>query len=115
MKPLIAFLVLSTAAYAEPSHHWGESSATLQLGPAPAAASVLVTNGPTYTVDNTLEFSLSVEGMTVDVLIDQGNGFLPDTYTIIPPEGYMVHPRSLSIDEGGDGTFEIYSLEGVGV
>lgn len=50
--------------------------------------------------------------LTVHLLLDQGPGKVPDSFTITPPDGYFADPETLILDEFTEGTIRIYQFVG---
>jgi hypothetical protein len=114
IRTALAMLATCTAAHADPSHHWGGSSATLSPGPGVPLAYVDVINRLTSGHNMVLEFTLDLGGFEVAVTVTHGNGDLPDRYEVVPPEGYIAVPMMIDLDEGSTGRIAIYSADGVG-
>jgi hypothetical protein len=55
---------------------------------------------------------LTAGGLTVHLHVYQGPGKVPDSFTIIPPDGYFADPGTLILDEFTDGTVLIYPFIG---
>lgn len=113
MKPLLlAIALLATPAAAQDALHWGGSSATLRPADAPAVAVVDLVNGPTGFGIPDPDGQLTLGGFSVHLrVIGRGNP-APDTYLIVPPEGYIAVPAEVTLEEGGRATVTIYRSEG---
>lgn len=102
---------LAGAAFAEPSHDWGGSSATLSHGTGDAVAEVecvnRITSGPSL-----LSFTLTLDGFEVAVIVEQGDGDIPDRYTVTPPPGYVAIPPSVTVAEHDSATILIFLSDG---
>jgi hypothetical protein len=55
---------------------------------------------------------LTAGTLTVHLLLDQGPGKVPDSFTITPPDGYFADPETLILDEFTEGTIRIYPFVG---
>jgi hypothetical protein len=55
---------------------------------------------------------LSVDGLTVQVVIAHAQGEAPDVFTITPQDGYISEPQTLTIQEWSNGVFRIYPFAG---
>jgi hypothetical protein len=106
-------LFLAGAVQADPSHHWGGSSATLRAGPGHPFATVDCVNRLTGGHDSLLRFVLDLGGYPVAVTVWQGPGDQPDTYTVTPPPGFIAVPQVLTLDENTDGQVLIFVVDGV--
>ena len=106
-------LFLAGAVQADPSHHWGGSSATLRAGPGHPFAVVDCVNRLTGGHDSLLRFVLDLGGYPVAVTVWQGPGDQPDTYTVTPPPGFIAVPQVLTLDENTDGQVLIFVVDGV--
>ena len=104
---------IHTAAYADPSHHWAGSTATLVHGTGAAVAHVDFTNRLGGAVPH-MRFTLDLGGLAVDVIVNNRPGDEPDVYEVIAPEGLLAIPPVIEVDEDGTGRISIYSADGVG-
>jgi hypothetical protein len=55
---------------------------------------------------------LTAGGLTVHLRVYQEPGKVPDSFTIIPPDGYFADPGTLILDEFTAGTVLIYPFIG---
>jgi len=113
IRTALAILATCTAAHAGPVHHWGGSNATLSARPGVPLAYVDFTNRLTNSLPD-LAFTLDLGGFEVEVIVTNTPGRLPDTYQVIPPEGYIAIPQILEVEEDGTGRVAIYRMDGVG-
>jgi len=51
-----------------------------------------------------------VRGLSLVVHVQYGDGDIPDIMTVVPPEGFVAIPESLSVDENTSGTIKIYAM-----
>lgn len=118
MKYLPLCLLLSTCAAtpaaAQERHVWvsppWESYVEIRPTAQPGAvAEVFFDNNITHEGDET--FSIEWNGIRVTGRIDWNVGGAAERLTITPPEGYYVHPESITVDEYWTDTIYIYSLE----
>ena len=103
---------IAGAAFAEPSHDWGGSSATLAHGEGDAIAQVECVNRLTKGRDTFLHFTLDLDGLSVAVTVEQGGGDIPDRYTVTPPAGYVAVPPSVTVAENDSATILIFLSDG---
>lgn len=99
-------------ARGETSRDWGGSSATLKHGEGDAIALVECVSRLTARGASVLTFDLSLNGLIVTVMVDQGNGDVPDTYHVTPPSGYVAVPPSVSVEENDSATILIFLADG---
>jgi hypothetical protein len=55
---------------------------------------------------------LSIDGLTVQVVIAHVQGEEPDVFTVTPQDGYIADPQTLTLPEWSDGVFRIYPFAG---
>lgn len=53
-------------------------------------------------------FLVGEDQTIIQILMDDGAGELPDTMTVIPPDGYFSIPPEVTVDEDEIGIIEIY-------
>ena len=116
---LAAAGLLVTPVFADQSRHvWlpdTESPAFVELHApeAPGAvASVTFQNREVHSGDE--NFSLTFEGLTINVELAWNFGGTDEVITVTPPEGYVAAPRSISVGENTRQTLHIYT-NGVGM
>lgn len=54
------------------------------------------------------EFTFIYHGITLHVLIDSGDGSLPDTMIVTPPPGFYTIPESVTVEENMQGRIEVH-------
>ena len=127
MKTLLFSLVLlATPVYAQTIHHMAGSNGPVNgtiriesVDPAEnngAVASITMNNAPTIVGDQTFYLSMNGVGkFSVHVQNTNNRGCnpeCPDTISIVGvPEGYIVAPPSLTVEEGSSGSIFVYPSE----
>ena len=119
IRTAFALALMASPAFAEPSRHvWlpdTESPAYVELHApeAPGAvASVTFQNREVHSGDET--FSLTFNGLTINVELAWNFGGTDEVITVTPPAGYVAAPRSISVGENTRQTLHIY-INGVGM
>lgn len=59
------------------------------------------------------EGALTVGDLTLGLTISHGPGKIPDTFTLFPPEGYVVVPDQMTLDENTRGVALVYPFLGM--
>jgi len=59
------------------------------------------------------EGALTVGDLTLGLSISHGPGKLPDTFTLFPPQGYVVIPDQMTLDEDTGGVALVYPFFGM--
>lgn len=106
MRALLALLLMSAAAQADPQAIWGASSATLS-GCRTADACVTVINMLSASPD-VVDVALEQGGLLVGVRVVMGPGDRPDVFTVTVPRGFRVEPSTVTVEEGRSAVFRIY-------
>lgn len=101
---------LAVMAFAQDSHRWTPDTfiriqPTIQPG---AIAEVVFQNHEIHQLQRE-DFTLSLDGLTVSVVFEMNVAGADDRYTVIPPEGFIAWPESLTVPENGAGV--IYVVE----
>ena len=114
MRGLVAAAFLAMPASAETTHGWagGYSHITIRPTTAPGAVAEVIFANRTVHSDDDLTFSLTLDGLTVDVHALVGRGLTPDRITVEAPEGYLAIPASLDVAEEKDGVILLYRYLG---
>jgi hypothetical protein len=114
MRAILASLVLALPASAETTHGWagGYSHITIRPTTAPGAVAEVIFADRTVHSDDDLTFSLTLDGLTVDVHALVGRGLTPDRVTITPPDGFIAVPPELDVAEEKDGVILLYRYLG---
>ena len=100
--------LLASYAFAGPRVEWGIGSAgpsAAELARCPDADCWTVTLRPTLISVGSSRTSLALDagGFAVVVLVEEGNGAAPDTFTVVPPPGYAAEPASVTVRDGEAG------------
>jgi hypothetical protein len=116
---LTALLCFITApCMAQDVYEWGAGSppSQVRLYSNGCAAFACVTFDNTFvgSAFNPERGTVSLGGVTVQVIIDQGLSGVPDTMTVIPPEGLIAIPPSVTVEENASGTVMLFSADGAG-
>jgi hypothetical protein len=107
----VLWVVAIAAAFADVSHHWAGSTATLIPGTGAAVAHVDFTNRLVGAVPH-MRFTLDLGGLAVEVIVNNRPGNQPDVYEVIAPDGFLAIPPIIEVDEDGAGRISIYSALG---
>lgn len=101
MRGLVAAAFLALPASAETTHGWagGYSHITIRPTTAPGAVAEVIFANRTVHSDDDLTFSLTLDGLTVEVYAQVGRGLTPDRMTVEAPDGYIAIPASLDVAE----------------
>ena len=101
---VIAALLWGSPLRAETAHIWGflpdyQSKISLEPTTAPGAVAQVVFDNKTVHSDEQVTFNLTLDGLTVSVEALVGRGLTPDTFEVIPPEGFYAVPNVLDVAE----------------
>ena len=109
MRHAVLTLLLALPASAETTHGWagGYSHITIRPTTAPGAVAEVIFANRTVHGDDDLTFSLTLDGLTVDVHALVGRGLTPDRVTITPPPGFIAVPPELDVAEDDVGVILI--------
>jgi len=99
MVPIILVILLTSSVAA--THHWGASYIEFD--------GVNVTLNNELTSGGELDFNIDMteNGVTIKVVIMQGQGDIPDTMYVIPPDGYIAIPETITVEETEKGTIMV--------
>jgi len=99
MIPILTLLFLTSTLAA--THRWGAASVEFD--------GVYVTLNNELTTGGDLDFNVDMtEGdVTIKVVVMQGQGDTPDTMYVIPPEGYIAIPETITVEEAEKGTIMV--------
>ena len=108
MRLMLLLALLAAPAAADPRVQWGSGStgpSVATLARCPDADCWTVSLSPTLITVGSSRSSvaLDLDGFRVVVLVEEGNGTMPDTFTVIPPVGYAAEPGSLTVEDGATG------------
>lgn len=106
-RTLAALILTAAPVFAEPSAHWGASSATLSRCHE-ADACVTVINRLSASPDIAAA-TLDLDGLSVEVIAVMGAGAEPDRITITPPRGWLVMPPWADVAEDGAVVFTLFA------
>ena len=102
-----AFCLVFSAAVAGDTRTWSPT-AYVQIQPHDdAVAGVLFVNDIAQTM-SVEHFTLTLDGLTVEVRIDARADDIPDTMTVFPPPGYIAVPPKVTVREHEAGLIVIY-------
>jgi hypothetical protein len=59
-----------------------------------------------------VEADLTAGGLTVRLVLMQAPGHQPDSFTIVPPDGFIADPQTLVLDEFTSGVVRIFQFVG---
>jgi hypothetical protein len=106
-------VALSTAAVAQDTLDFNGTGCTLTLvEDAAHEAEIVCHNALTFGSAND-EGALRFKGGAVGLTIHHGPGMLPDTFTFFAPDGYVVIPDILILDEDTSGAARVYPFVGM--
>ena len=114
MRTAIALLALMTSAHAE-TRVWGsavngkQSSVTVEAG-SDHFADVTCRNELTATEMQMVYLTMTVSGVPLSIVVDQGGGIVPDTFTVAVPEGFMAIPGDVTLKEGQSAVIRVVRL-----
>jgi hypothetical protein len=105
-------------ARAETVHSWGyfpEYSSTIRLQPtdAPGAVAEVRFVNKTVHMDETVLFTLDLDGLVVTIEAQVGQGMTPDRMTVTPPDGFIAVPPQIDVAEDQAGVVLIYQWNGM--
>lgn len=114
MRGLVAAAFLALPASAETTHGWagGYSHITIRPTTAPGAVAEVIFANRTVHSDDDLTFSLTLDGLTVDVHALVGRGLTPDRITVEAPPGFIAVPPELDVAEDDVGVILLYRYLG---
>lgn len=113
MAPLVprlahtAALIFAFPAHADNVHSWGPqffaSTITMQPTDEPGAVAEIIFDNKTVHADETVTFTLDLDGLAVEVTAIVGRGLTPDYMAVTPPEGYIAMPPDIDVEEDQSG------------
>lgn len=114
MRHVVLTLLLALPASAETTHGWagGYSHITIRPTTAPGAVAEVIFANRTVHSDDDLTFSLTLDGLTVEVYAQVGRGLTPDRITVEAPPGFIAVPPELDVAEEKDGVILLYRYLG---
>ena len=115
--PLI-LAAIAQSAHGSDRYSFGDGRSDVSIHPTTrpgALAEIRFQNRSTDADTMAGAFTLTLDGLTVDVTGIVGRGAEPDEIRVTPPEGIMCAPScTLVIPDGSNGVVWLYSTEGVG-
>jgi len=99
MVPLVSLLLLTSSMAS--THHWGASYIEFD------GVNVILNNELTSGGELDFNIDMTEGGVTIKVVIMQGQGDIPDTVYVIPPEGYIALPETITVEETEKGTIMV--------
>ena len=58
----------------------------------------------------TRRFPLDLDGLAVTVTIVDGQGMLPEVFSVTPPPGFIAEPAEVPVEEDGSGVIALYPM-----
>jgi hypothetical protein len=118
MRYLLTTLILAFPAHADTVHTWGalpgyQSTIRLQPTDAPGAVAEVRFVNKTVHMDETVTFTLDLDGLAVMVEAQVGQGMTPDRMTVTPPDGFIAVPPQIDVAEDQAGVVLIYQWNGM--
>lgn len=110
---MLAAAMLSAPAFASDTYIWdGDTHVHLAPSNRPGVeAEVLFSNTGIHLM-NVYTFTLSIDGLAVDVRVEINASGADDLITVTPPPGFLAVPPSLLVPEDGGGRIDIV-MEGM--
>jgi hypothetical protein len=71
-------------------------------------ADVIFKNRLAYGPATPTEYHFEFDGKVVYVYFQGGNGDVPDTLSVIPPDGYIAIPSEITVEENEEGLIQIF-------
>ena len=65
-------------------------------------------NRLTAMTDPDVAADLQIGGLTVHLLLEQTVGRAPDTFTVMPQDGFVADPPVMSLDEDAEGVVRVF-------
>ena len=115
MRAAALLACLASPLAAESRVAWGSGStgpSVAELARCEAEDCWTVRVSPTLITVGTSRPSVALDaaGFAVVVLVEEGNGQQPDTFTVIPPPGYTAEPASVTVPEGEAGVVTLRAV-----
>lgn len=111
---ILGAIVFATDACPQDIKTWNSAaySSYIRLQPTTnpeAVAEVEFKNAQVHGITQTERFTLSIDGMSVEVIATTGNGMTPDRMEVIPPDGFVAIPQVIDVEEDDTGIIYIYA------
>jgi hypothetical protein len=103
--PILA--TIAAPCFADPSAHWGASSAT--LAPCHAADACVTVINRLSAAPDIAAVVIDLDGLAVEVIAVMGAGTEPDRVQIRPPVGWLVMPGWADVPEDGAVVFQLFA------
>ena len=98
-------------AFGQDTYRWnGETYVTMQPSSRPGVeAEVMFANTGIHSL-SVYAFTLSIDGLAVDVRVEINASGADDLITVTPPAGFMAVPPELLVPEDGGGRIDIVAM-----
>lgn len=110
----VLVLISTNVAYAQSIYDWGNSDSisSVSIEESDGIEAAILFDNKLSLSTNVVKFSLDFRGNFYDIMIVHGDGTEPDTIFVVPPNGYIAVPESLSVEDNSVGVIEIHQLLG---